>query len=89
MQISESLSYRISTEFMEGFMGYIKISVYNLTQTRTYHGSVKSKVWNCSTTFMGRLLYRIITEPVEVLRDKRESQFVILRKLSIIAHECG
>jgi hypothetical protein len=30
MQISESLQYRISTKFLQGFMGYLEKSIYVL-----------------------------------------------------------
>jgi hypothetical protein len=43
MQIIESHIYRISTKYVEEFMGCIKKSIYNRMETKLYYESVEQK----------------------------------------------
>jgi hypothetical protein len=44
MQISKYIPYRILTKSVEKFVGYLKISSSDLTQTRLYYESIWLKI---------------------------------------------
>jgi hypothetical protein len=46
MQISESLKYRISINYMEMFEEYMDNLIYSLMQIKIYCGSIRPKIEN-------------------------------------------